>query len=163
MPIPVGKKAMARKLAALQLLKVTGSKMALTEQSRDWLDMRLENRAVYIYRQPENKIMTLDIPHNERLIREAEKSITRVLHSGWLNFDEFLKGVTVSLSEQSVIHLKKTGRSWHYTLPHYTGDEKALIKAVIFEWLYEAGITMTTTDEGADYFAVTPFGQSLFG
>ena len=95
-------------------------------------------------------------------MREAEKSIKRVLHGGWVYFDDFLKGVLVPLNEQSVVMLKRTGKHWKYTLPIYGDEEKAILKATIFEWLYEMGMVMTGTCQGKDCFAVTHFGRFFF-
>jgi hypothetical protein len=58
--------------------------------------------------------------------------------------------------------LKKTGKHWRYTLPVYSEDEKNLIKATIFEWLFETGVVATGTCLGRDCFCVTPFGRFFF-
>jgi len=98
----------------------------------------------------------------DRAVREAEKSIKRVLNKGWIYFDDFLKGVMVPLSEKSVITLMHVGKQWKYSLPIYSEEEKVLIKATIFEWLYEPGMVITGTCEGKDCFAVTHFGRFYF-
>lgn len=156
-------------LAKLQLLKlaqVQGNRLHALEPADEWLEMKLENRALYIYRHPLNRILSAHLPPhlcNERAIREAEKCITRVLYSGWITFDDFIKGVLVHLADSSSVILKKCGKSWRYTLPEYTADEKALFKAVVFEWLFEVGVIAIGTHQDQDCFTVTPFGQSLFG
>ncbi len=99
----------------------------------------------------------------EKVIREAEKAVMRVLHSGWVLFEDFNKGVIVPLAEHTAATLKKCGKGWKYALPDYTPEERAFIHAIVFEWLFEAGITAVGTYEGKACFTVTPFGQSLFG
>jgi predicted transcriptional regulator len=153
------------KLCAVKLADRIDQKLYLSEGASDWLDMTLENRSLYLYRHPLNRIVSKHLsPHvcTERNIREAEKSIKRVLHGNWVFFEDFLKGVLIPLSEESVISLKKTGRHWKYTLPLYGEDEKALLKAVVFEWLFETGMITIGTCRGRDCFAVTPFGRFFF-
>lgn len=155
-----------RKLQLLKLATVQNDKISATEAAAEWLEMRVENRALYLYRHPLNKILSAQLPshlNQESVIRDAEKSILRALYSGWVLFDDFLQGVIEPIGEHPAVTLKKSGKSWKYLLPAYTPEEKALIRAVIFEWLFEAGITATGTIDGKECFMVTPFGQSLFG
>jgi len=157
---------MLSKLKRLKLVDVVDDRLYALESANDWLDMRLENRALFIHRHPLNQLMAEGLSShffNDRLIREAEKSIQRVLNSGWVYFDDFLKGVLVPLAEESLIMLKRTGKSWKYSLPRYTDQERLFIKSVIFEGLFEVGVVATGNVDGRDCFTVTPFGSSLFG
>jgi hypothetical protein len=155
-----------QKATLLKLAEIKGNKLCPTETTTEWLEMRLENRALYLYRHPLNHICSVELPahlQQEKVIREAEKAISRALYAGWVEFDAFLEGVIVPLGESSVVALKKTGKTWRYTLPNYTAEEKALIRATVFEWLMQAGITATGSYQGKACFCVTPFGQSLYG
>jgi len=154
------------KLRLLKFADIVDGRLYALESANDWLDMRLENKALFIYRHPLNRILSKELPAylcTEKNIRETEKSIQRVLDKGWVYFDDFLKGVLVPLSESSLVMLKKVGKTWKYTLPEYTSEEKDLIHATIFEWLFEFGVVTTGTLGGKECFCVTPFGQSLFG
>lgn len=154
------------KLRMLKLADIVDGRLYALEAANDWLDMNLENRALYIYRHPLNHLLSDSVPAYlciERNIREAEKSIVRVLHSGWVYFDEFIKGVLVVLGEGSSIILKRLGKTWKYTVPEYDDSEKALIKAAIFEWLFEVGMVAVGTHQGRSCFCVTPLGQAFFG
>jgi hypothetical protein len=154
-----------KKLCLIKLASCIDHRLYALDTANDWLDMSLENRALYLYRHPLNRILSLPISFDlefERQVREAEKSIKRVLHGEWVLFEDFLKGVTISLNENSIIMLKKIGKHWKYTFPSYQEGEIALIKATIFEWLFEAGIVATGTFEGHDCFFVTPFGRFFF-
>ncbi len=154
------------KICLLKLADVVDGRLYALEAANDWLDMRVENRALFIHRHPLNKLISDHVPQHlctERNMREAEKSICRVLHSGWVYFDDFLKGVIVPLGEESIIMLKKQGKSWKYTIPTYSEDELMLIKATALNWLFEMGVTAVGTHDSKDCFCVTPFGQSLFG
>jgi len=154
------------KLRLLKLADIVDNRLYALETSSDYLDTRAENQAMFLYRHPLNRPELTQIPSSlctDRNLKEAEKTIQRVLYSGWVYFDDFIKGVIISLSEQSLIILKKQGKTWKYQLPTYSDDEVALIKTIIFDWLFEVGVTAIGTCEGKDCFSVTPFGQSLFG
>jgi hypothetical protein len=165
-PSPAYLDQIVRKLQLLRLAEMAGDKLQAAEPAAEWLEMRLENRALYLYRHQLNKILSIDLPSHlltEKVLREAEKSVHRVLHSGWVLFEEFSKGTIVPLADHNVATLKKCGKAWKYALPEYTQEERALLHAIVFEWLFESGITATGTFEGKECFMVTPLGQSLFG
>lgn len=158
--ISVEKSRLVEKLCLTKLADYTDGKLRSTEISESWLDLSLENRALHLYRHPHNRILSLSV--GERYVREAEKSIKRVLHGEWLYFDDFLKGVLVPLNEHSVVSLKRVGKHWKYTLPVYGEAEKVLLKATIFEWLYELGMVKVGICQGKECFAVTHFGRFFF-
>jgi len=154
-----------QKLLLIDLADLSGGKLVPLEGAASFFNMTLENRALHLYRHAKNRILNTPLPAQvatERNIREAEKSIKRVLHGGWVLFDEFIKGVLVTLSENSVITLRKTGKHWKYSLPTYSESEKSLLKATLFEWLFETGMVATGTVGGRDCFSVTPFGRYFF-
>jgi hypothetical protein len=163
----IGKKStkspLTQKLCLVQLVCDVDGHLQQTERAAQWLEMRLEDKALYFYRHPHNRLLSLSPSlATERNVRETEKAVKRVLHGNWVLFEEFIKGVLVPLSEESVIVLKKTGKHWKYTLPVYSESEQALIKAVLFEWLFECGMVATGTFNGKDCFSVTPFGRFFF-
>lgn len=154
------------KLRLVRLADVIDGRLYALESANDWLDMKDENKALYLYRHPLNRLLSEHFPAHlstERNLREAEKSILSVLGSGWVYFDDFFKGVLAPLSEHSAVILKKVGKTWKYALPEYNDEESAFIKATVMEWLPEIGIISTGVCEGREVFAVTPFGQSVFG
>ena len=153
------------KLLQLKFLEKEANKLRMHDSAKEWLAMNLEHRGLHLYRHPLNRILTTPLPDSlvcDRSLREAEKSIQRVVSSGWVYFDEFIKGVHVPLVPNSSVALKKTGKHWKYQLPTYTPDEVSFIKATIFEILFEAGIVATGAHKGRSCFCVTTFGQSLF-
>ncbi len=154
------------KLRQLKLADVVENRLYALESANDFLDMRPENRSLFLYRHPLNRLISPAVPAEiitDRNLREAEKSIVRVLDTGWVYFDDFLRGVIVPLGENSLVMLKRHGKSWKYSLPIYTEEELALIKATVLEWLFELGVTAVGEYNGKECFCVTPFGQSLFG
>ena len=154
------------KLCLVELAKqIDGHLHEQLDSAHAWYDMTLENRALYLYRHPLNHLSHTVLPAHiatERSVREAEKSIKRVLHGQWIFFEDFLSGVLVPLSENSVLALKRCGKHWKYTLPIYNEEEKMLIKAVVLEWLFETGMVAKGVCEGKDCFAVTPWGRFFF-
>ena len=154
------------KMRHLKLADVVDDRLYALESANDFLDMRPDNRAIFLYRHPLNRLVSKQVPAEmltDRNLREAERSIVRVLNSGWIYFDDFLKGVIVPLSEESTVMLKRLGKTWKYSLPTYNEEELALIKATVLEWLFEIGVTAVGIHNGKECFSVTPFGQSLFG
>lgn len=159
-PLPLPLSPLIEKMQLVKLAEYKEGKLKTLPEGDAWLALSLENRALYLYRHPDNRILSLST--QERYIREAEKSIKRVLHGEWVYFDEFIHGVLVPLHEQSVIALKRFGKHWKYTLPAYTNEDKNLLKATLFEWLYEAGMVKIGKCRGRDCFAVTHFGRFFF-
>jgi DNA-binding Lrp family transcriptional regulator len=154
------------KLRQLKLADVIDNRLYALESANDFLDMRCENRALFLYRHPLNRLFSPQIPADiitDRNLREAEKSILRVINSGWVYFDDFIRGVIAPLGEDSIVMLKRQGKTWKYSLPTYTEEELALIKATVLDWLFELGVTAVGKHNGKECFSVTSFGQSLFG
>ncbi len=154
------------KIRQLKLADIVDNRLYALESANDFLDMRLESRAIFLYRHPLNHLISKAVPAEmitDRNLREAEKSIVRALGAGWVYFDDFIHGVIVPLGEQSIVMLKRQGKTWKYTLPTYSEEELALIKATVLEWLFEIGVTAIGSHNGKECFCVTPFGQSLFG
>lgn len=154
-----------QKLILIELAALEKGQITSLDTAHSWLGMTQENKALHLYRHNKNRILNESLSPqiaSERNIRESERSLKRVLHGEWVYFDDFFKGILIALSENSVIMLKRTGKHWKYTLPVYTETEKSLVKATIFEWLFETGMVVTGKCCGQDCFAVTPFGRFYF-
>ena len=158
-------KTLIEKLCMLKLGDKVDDRFYSLEGANQWLDLSMEDKALHVYRHPLNQLhssrLSVDLCA-ERNIREAEKSIVRVLDSGWVDFDEFIKGVTVPISEKSHVMLKRHGNIWKYDIPEYDDNEKHLIKKTIFDWLFEIGIIAKATHKEKECFCVTDFGRKLF-
>jgi hypothetical protein len=140
----------------LLLLQLQDASSSITEMGEEFLAMSMENRAAFLHRHPLNR------PVDERSLREAEKSIKRVVKKGWVLFDEFIRGTTISLHDEGAVLLKKVGKGWKYTLPSYSESDRELIEHVVLQWLFELGIVAVGTFEGQKCFSVTPFGALFF-
>ena len=153
------------KAQMIRLIESSEKKITLTDKAMEWLDMRLESRAMYLYRHPINKPILPDECEslcNEKSLREAEKSIARVIGKDWVLFDDFMKGVYSTLRDDQQVSLKRYGRVWKYALPEYSASEELFLKQVVLQWLFEAGIVQVGQLEGKDCFRVTTLGASLF-
>lgn len=163
-----GNSYIERIIAKMRLVKLAdsaGGKLYPLEGAQDFLSMPLENRALFLYRHPMNRILSFSPPASiaiDRAIRETERAISKVLHSGWIYFEDFIKGALIPLSEETVVKLKKQGRCWKYALPQYSTEEQELIKAILFEWFFEAGLIAVGVQDNKDCFSATSFGQTLF-
>jgi len=132
------------------------------EEANFWLTLSTENRALRSYKTLYVHLITMGKHFNERNLREWEKSLCKILDLGWITFDDFMKGVTIPLSDESKIALKKVGRKWRYTLPSYTDEETELIKTHILDWLFEAGLIALGQCDDALCFSVTELGKNIF-
>lgn len=153
------------KICLVRLADRSNDRLFPLEPAVEFLEMNLESRALYLYRHSQNRILSRSLPPEvatERNVRESEKAIRRVLRSGWIYMDDFLKGVHIALSEASVVMLKKIGKQWRYTLPVYTQAEQEVIRTTIFELLFEAGLVSVGTLDGRECFTVTAFGRFFF-
>lgn len=147
-------KKLLLKIERFRLAEAQEGKFSLTEAGIEWLELRSENRALYLYRHPEQ---------NEKIVREIEKSVHRILNSGWVRLSDFLKGVFVSTVEGQYLCLKKSGKCWKYDRPAYTPEDLQLIEWVVLEHLFETGVIALGSLQNETYISVTPFGQSLLG
>lgn len=153
------------KLCALNLAERKGERFAITTDGLAWLKMTLTDRSLYLYRHPLNMLLPNGFPEclcQERVIREAEKSLLAVANTGWVFLEEFLTGIFIPLNEEQVVRLKRNGRSWHYEIPKYSEEEKTFFRALIQERLFELGITSLGRQEGRTTFRLTPFGKTFF-
>lgn len=158
---PKFSKQLLMRVLKLNLGKISENELHAIPSTEHWLSLSLHDRAIMLYRQPLDA--ELCILYAEKDIREIERSLKRVLRSGWIYFDDFIKGMTASVCSAEAIAFKNKGKRWKYVVPTYNQDELELIKATLFERLYEAGIIAVGTHKERPCFAVTPFGQVTLG
>lgn len=155
-----------QKLLFLKLASIEQGQLVPGDDAEEWLTLPIEKRALNTYKLTLNNFpfdgFSPDIC-SERNIHEIEKTISRIIESGWVFLDDFLSGIIAPISENSKMVLKKKGRYWKYTLPDYSDEEVELFRKVIYEWLFEAGIIATGSHSGKECLKITPLGQSMFG
>jgi predicted transcriptional regulator len=154
-----------RKIIFVKLGRIDESVLKMVSTATEWLNLPIERRALSMYKHTLNNCECEDISADvatEKNIREIEKTISNLIDKGWIYFDDYLKGITASLSEESSVVLKKVGRYWRYTIPVYNDAELTLIRKTILEWLFEAGIISIGTYNAKACFSVTSLGKKMF-
>ncbi len=155
-----------KKLLLVKLATIDERKLTPASHAPEWLDLATDQRALHLYKLTTTHYSFAEFPSdicNDRTLREVEKSVRRIKTSGWVFFDDFMAGVIVPIGKDNVMELKQVGRSWKYKRPIYSVEERALIKKVIYDWLFEAGVIQTGTLDGKECLRVTSFGQAAFG
>ena len=83
------------KLIFLKLARIEANRLLPTENTEEWLALPIDKRALNLYKETLAKYPFSEFSKEickERNIREIEKSIVRIIDSGWVLFDEFPKG-----------------------------------------------------------------------
>ncbi|MGB7127733.1 MAG: hypothetical protein WBD50_01415 [Candidatus Rhabdochlamydia sp.] len=154
-------KHLLEKIELLNLASVADKSLSLLDKAHEWFTLTNPQKSLLLYRHSYAPEMIGSF--NERVLRDIEKSVLRVAHSEWVLFEDFLKGMTTTLSEESSVILKKQGRNWKYTLPFYNSRELILIEAIILEWLSELGIIELGSYQNHRCFRVTEYGKDFLG
>lgn len=154
------------KMVLLNLIQIEKESICPLEEAKFWLTLPLEKRALTSFKNGYIALITHAAPSsdlfNERNLREVEKSMVRNSGKGWITFDDYIRSLTMPLSDETKIELKKVGKSWRYTLPCYTDKEIELVEKVILEWLFESGLVALGTFENKLCLTVTELGKKIF-
>lgn len=151
-------------MSGLELAKFDNGRLKPTAKAREWLIKPIHDQAISVYHDALRRLrVQINGRYSERDIGEIERSLRRITKLGWIYLDEFLMGATPAIGTNEPITLKNQGKKWHYNLPEYSDQDLALIEAILFEPLFEAGKVAVGTHKGRTCFAVTPFGARLLG
>jgi predicted transcriptional regulator len=136
------------------------------EEAKLWLKKHKQDQASDIYclvltatRQSPKRT----IGCSEREFREIEKALKRVAHSGWIYFDDFVKGTTASIGQHAPVSLLQKGKKWRYALPSYNSQEKQLLQDTVFKDFFYTCFVATGSHQGRPCFYVTPYGRMSLG
>lgn len=132
----------------------------------EWAKHPFQEQALTVYKMPLSLCSAVRTDHHqfsERDLRETEKSLKRVLTSGWIYFEDFMKGLTAPIGTAEPVALLNKGKRWKYTLPTYTAEETALVEATLFERLFACGMVAAGEHKGKPCFCVTAFGRMTLG
>lgn len=164
---PINKKDAASDLAEvtelLKLIDIENNQIKATTHANEWLTKSYPDQAIALYRQTLNHILLDDSCFSEKDFRETEKSLKRVIGSGWVYFEEFVKGCVGAIGNASPVYLKNKGKRWNYNIPQYHPNEHQFIKTVIFKYLMEAGMIETGIHQNKPCFCLTAFGKMALG
>jgi hypothetical protein len=159
--------AVVDKLFTLNLIREENGLLHLQESAEAWLDLSIHDKSISMYRHPMSWSNRDDIPLHlctDRNFRTVEKSLKRVVNSGWIYFDDFLLTITAKIGTREGVTLRKVKKSdWKYVIPEYNKDEKAFIHMAICERLLQVGMISIGTHEGRDCFCLTTFGRISLG
>lgn len=159
-------KNLIAKLLQLKLARLEGNRLTSHHKAEEWQEKTLEEQAMILYRHPGSCFRTLErlsISYTERDLREVEKNLRRILHTGWIYFEDFMKGFTSQIGDTEEVMLKHKGKRWSYTRSHYTETDEQIIKETISGRLFECGMVAIGMHKEKLVFRVTSFGQDTFG
>ena len=151
-----------RLLQLLHLVECTAEDMVEPSSAAEsWLSLAPEERALGLYRHPAHRPRGIDHLH-DRFLRDAERSLSRVIGLGWVDLEQFINGMVSPLHSDALVQLRKKGRSWRYALPEYTEGERAFLRGMIQEWLFQAGVVALGETPQGPCFRLTTLGHSLY-
>ena len=150
----------------MNFVELVEGKIVARENPESFLEMSLQDQSMYLYRHAFSEVIRTNeyhIENPERSFREVEKSLRRVLHSGWILLEDFLSGFISQVGKEDPISLKRVGKKWRYAVPQYSSAEKKFIETIILGPLAAAGLVAKGTYEGKPCFMVSSFGKVAFG
>lgn len=154
------------KLLQFKLLRLEKNLLISLHKAEEWEEKTLEEQAMIIYRHPGScfrQLERLSITFTERDLREVERNLRRILSSGWVYFDDFIKGFTSPIGETEEMTLTHKGKRWAYNHPRYTETDEKIIMQTICGRLFESGMVAIGTHKERLAIRVTRFGQETFG
>lgn len=153
---------LVERLLQLQLATISKQHLHISKYAEEWLKLPIQDQALLLYRLPPSSDSIM-LTFSEKDIREVEKNLRRVAHSGWTSFDHFFAGMTISIGNAEAVSLKCKGKRWRYCIPSYSESERKFIEAVICNKLFETGMVAIGFHENSLCFSVTPFGRMSLG
>lgn len=153
-----------QKLLKMKLINCIDDHLYISPEAKDWTKMSNEKQAIFLYNSPANDYIFNNLPailQNERIIRDAEKSLYSIVNSGWVYIEDFLEGLTIPLGDKSN-QLVKEGKKWSYSIPDYSKNEILLIKNIILYNLFEAGLISIGSHNNKACIKVSDFGKKIF-
>lgn len=154
-----------QKVVQLRLAVIEEGVVKVTENTDQWLERSPQEKAMILYFSTINRYRRHQQAeaYTDRDIRELEKSLKRVLKSGWVYTEDFIKGLTAHLSTTCEMTLIKKGRRHSYSRPIYGAKELAFIHEILRHHLFESGMVALGQCNGKDCFMITPFGRLSLG
>lgn len=153
---------LVERLLHLQLATISKQYLHISKYAEEWLKLPIQDQVLLLYRLPPTSDSIM-LTFSEKDIREVEKNLHRVAHSGWVSFAQFFAGMTIPIGNAEAISLKCKGKRWRYCIPAYSETERKFIEAVLCEKLFETGMVAIGFHENTLCFSVTPFGRMSLG
>ncbi len=148
-------------LSAIKASGVTVEKAALVVSSRE----QQEETMMQFRKTIDNWYKTWGehVGSIEKSVFEIEKALRSIPTNSWVYIDEFINALTAPIGQQVPVTLQRIGKKWRYNLPNYSPKEREFIKLVIFDLLYNMGVTATGACQDKSCFMITPFGRVVLG
>ena len=166
-PIPISEtsKELVDVACLLKVAQVEKKKINATKHTAEWLTKSPADQAIFLYREILNLLMLSDEAgtFTEKDYREVEKSLRRITKGGWVLFDDFMKGCLANVGSASTVSLRKKGKHWKYTIPHFHDNDRHFIQKIICEYLMQAGMVDVGYLDDQLCICLTPFGRVALG
>lgn len=153
------------KACMLKLAEIEDEQFSTLPSADEFLHFGEKNRAVYLHKHHLNHPLSLNEEESmclKKHIHEAEKTLSRTIDKEWVTYEEFVKGVINPFSDEDRLVLKKDGKNWGYHMPLIEEKDHKLLKALIFEALFEASMVDIGYYNDKECFCLTEFGKSFF-
>lgn len=134
--------------------------------ARDWQRLSYQDQALTLYRIP-LKDLKLKSPIAElltdRLVRDIERATRPAIGRGWIPLDSFLRSLEVAIGSSAAVTIKRTGKRWRYETPDYSSAELEGLSWVVWQRLFECGMTDRGLYGSSRCFRMTSFGKLMLG
>ena len=147
------------------LLERSTNSLKPSKLFNEWSKYDTDRKAHFVYKHPNNRFLNKNCPKdliNEKNIREIEKSLSKLVKTDWIYFEDFINSCTASIGDCGKFELKKSGKLWKYNIPEYSNKEKLFLQIAILEWLFESGIVQTGLHLNKPCFRLTSLGKKMF-
>ncbi|SCA64090.1 Uncharacterized protein SCG7086_BX_00120 [Chlamydiales bacterium SCGC AG-110-P3] len=149
------------KLLKLEFISESDSLFHCTSEAKQWMSLGAFEKSMDLYRNPLNELQCKGLPQqivSDRNHRLVERALLRIIPTGWVTFDAFMESIMepIGSSEPSKLERIRAGE-WRYSIPQLSDFDRELVRRIIFDRLYEIGITTTGTIDGKDCFSAWRF------
>lgn len=151
------------KLASLLFIEEKNGVLKATPSGKEWLLKKPQEKGMMLYLNTMNRLRRQEGRYTDKDIRGIEKSLKRILKTGWVLLDDFLKGMYACIGESGPVSITKKGKKWSFAVPTYKEDDRQFISDTIMRFMCEAGITAIGQYKGKPCFMLTPFGRMVIG
>lgn len=160
------RKSLVNKILFFHFANIKSGTLHLLKAGVSWAKQPFQEQALTLFKLPVEQCLpegTENLYFAEKDLRKIEQNLKRIIKSGWIYFDDFMKGFSAPIGRAEPVELKNRGKRWKYTLPTYTEMEVALVKNTIFDRLFCCGMIATGTHNKKPCFCITQFGKITLG
>ncbi|CRX38420.1 hypothetical protein [Estrella lausannensis] len=156
-------KEIVSKLLSLSLIEESHGTYKVTQAGLEFTAKTPQEKAMTLYLSAMNRLRRSQGIYSDKDIREIERCLKRIVKTGWVLLDDFLKGACASVGNMPPVTLVKKGKRWSFALPQYNEEERRFVTDCLMGFFYESALTATGSIQGKPCFTLTPFGCSIIG